>query len=58
MTIKEKNKILNEKNEILRRIREGIDICILKIYAAKTEEDADRKIKFLKGIYKQVNEFR
>ncbi len=47
-----------QQNKKLELLREGIGICVCKVYPAKTIEDADRKIEFLKGIRNQVNEFK
>lgn len=58
MNEKETRELLKRKNKELERLREGIEICVWKVYPAKTIEDADRKIEFLKGVRNQVNEFK
>lgn len=54
----DKKIILEQKNKEIDKLKEGIGICINKVYTAKTIEDADRKLEFLNDIRKQVNEFR
>ena len=58
MSEKEEKELLKRKNKEMELLREGIEICVWKIYPAKTIEDADRKIEFLKRIRNQVNEFK
>ena len=57
MNEKETRELLKRKNRELEQLREGIGICVCKVYPAKTIEDADRKIEFLKRVRNQVNEF-
>ena len=54
----DKKIILEQKNKEIDKLKEGIGICINKVYTVKTIEDADKKINFLNDIRKQVNEFR
>ena len=58
MSEKEEKELLKRKNKEMELLREGIEICLWKIDPAKTIEDADRKIEFLKRIRNQVNEFK
>ena len=58
MSEKEEKELLKRKNKEMELLREGIEICLWKIYPAKTIEDAYRKIEFLKRIRNQVNEFK
>ena len=58
MSEKEEKELLKRKNKEMELLKEGIGICVCKVYPAKTIEDADRKIEFLKRIRNQVNEFK
>ena len=50
MNEKEEKELLRRKNKELELLREGIEICVWKIYPAKTVEDAERKIELLKKV--------
>lgn len=52
---KEQNRILNEKQEEVKKIKEGIFICLHKVYTPKSVEDAEKQKKFLQEIYEKVN---
>ena len=58
MSEKEEKELLKRKNKEMELLKEGIGICVWKVYPAKTIEDADRKIEFLKRIRNRVNEFK
>ena len=58
MSEKEEKELLKRKNKEMELLKEGIGICVWKIYPAKTVKDAERKIELLKRVRNQVNEFK
>lgn len=58
MNEKKEKELLKRKNKELELLKEGLGICVWKIYSAKTVEDAEKKIELLKRVRDQVNEFK